>query len=94
MNIYSSLLFLHGHIADARLARSLAEPGLDTTESTGAVDHVSPEGAALPAGPHGAGVDAGSIRGRLSYQSRAPDKCQVRVSPSSSMPAPNTPQRR
>jgi len=32
MNIYSSLLFLHGHIADARLAQSLAEPGLDTPE--------------------------------------------------------------
>lgn len=26
MNIYSGLLFLHGHIADAGLARALAEP--------------------------------------------------------------------
>jgi len=26
MNIYSGLLFLHGHIADVGLARALAEP--------------------------------------------------------------------
>lgn len=29
MNIYSGLLFLHGHIADAGLARRLAEPVQD-----------------------------------------------------------------
>ncbi|HHA2861465.1 MULTISPECIES: hypothetical protein [Stenotrophomonas] len=26
MNIYSSLLFLHGHVANAELARQLASP--------------------------------------------------------------------
>ncbi|MHC1668842.1 hypothetical protein ACODUO_06730 [Stenotrophomonas maltophilia] len=31
MNIFSSLLFLHGHIASAELARQLATPVASTT---------------------------------------------------------------
>lgn len=75
MNIYASLLFLHGHIANADLAHQLAEPAEDTDAQ-------------------GAGLDSGSTRGLPSYQSRAPARCQVRLSPSSSMPAPSSPHRR
>lgn len=75
MNIYASLLFLHGHITDPELARQLSEPAAD-------------------AQAQGAGLASGSTRGLPSYQSRAPARCQLRLSPSSSMPAPSSPQRR
>lgn len=87
MNIYSSLLFLHGHIANADLARQLGDAGRDaTTDATDADSETAPD--------QGAGLASGSIRGRSAYHSRAPARCQVRFSPSSSMPAPSSPQRR
>jgi len=50
MNIYSGLLFLHGHIADAGLARALAEPEkVSAADTARAVTGTATQAAALPA---------------------------------------------
>ncbi len=49
MNIYSGLLFLHGHIADAGLARALAEPvKVPEGDAVRAVTGAATQGVALP----------------------------------------------
>ncbi|WP_282246544.1 hypothetical protein [Stenotrophomonas sp. PS02300] len=49
MNIYSGLLFLHGHIADAGLARALAEPvKVPEGDAARAVTGAATQGVALP----------------------------------------------
>lgn len=50
MNIYSGLLFLHGHIADAGLARALAEPEkVSAADTAREVAGTATQGVALPA---------------------------------------------
>ncbi len=50
MNIYSGLLFLHGHIADAGLARALAEPEkVSAADTARAVTGTATQSVALPA---------------------------------------------
>lgn len=49
MNIYSGLLFLHGHIADAGLARALAEPvKVPEGDPARALTEAATQGVALP----------------------------------------------
>lgn len=50
MNIYSGLLFLHGHIADTGLAQALAEPEkVPAGEAARGVAGTATQGVALPA---------------------------------------------
>jgi hypothetical protein len=50
MNIYSGLLFLHGHIADVGLARALAEPEkVSAADTARAVTGTATQAVALPA---------------------------------------------
>lgn len=61
MNIYSSLLFLHGHIADVDLARRLAEPVKEgPKEGVPADPEPATQGVALPLGHTGHGGRAGA----------------------------------
>ena len=49
MNIYSGLLFLHGHIADAGLARALAAPvKVPEGDAARPVGGAAMQGVALP----------------------------------------------
>ena len=46
MNLYKSLLFLHGHVADPALARSLADTTDTAAVDATTIDDATAEGAA------------------------------------------------
>ena len=50
MNLYKSLLFLHGHVADPALARSLADPTDGVSVDATTVDNATATSGATPAG--------------------------------------------
>jgi hypothetical protein len=63
MNIYSGLLFMHGHIANVALAQRLADPVPDPEVDAAARETAA--GAHRPGGPGGSGavtVPAGAGR--------------------------------
>lgn len=64
MNIYSGLLFLHGHVADARLARQLVDAGdaEDAARTTGPRER----GQAVEEGRPGAAGNCHAGRGTTS----------------------------